>query len=216
MQNKVATAEQSVILVILPKPEEEPISGREVRNRFQHLLQVLQGETDNASAFADWISEKLKKGPISGPEAQNRFRHLLDVLQHEPVSRSAIADWLGQLHHGGSIERLGEKGHYRWRTKVGALRVHEWLREMLQAAHEPPQADEIPPPAGRQPVGDKFRRYREAKQRRGMRLLRIWVPDPRRPEFAAEAERQAELLRERPEEREALDFIEAAFDWPDP
>jgi hypothetical protein len=61
---------------------------------------------------------------------------------------------------------------------------------------------------------DKFKRYRESKRHKGMRLLRVWVPDPRRPEFAAEAARQAALLRGRAEEQEALDFIEAAFEWP--
>ena len=63
---------------------------------------------------------------------------------------------------------------------------------------------------------NKFQRYRDSKRAKGMRLLRVWVPDPRRPEFAKEAERQAKLLRGRKEEREALDFIEAAFDWPEP
>ena len=48
-----------------------------------------------------------------------------------------------------------------------------------------------------------------------MKLLRIWVPDTKRPEFAAEAARQAKLLRGRPEEAEALAFIEAAFAWPE-
>jgi hypothetical protein len=62
----------------------------------------------------------------------------------------------------------------------------------------------------------KFQRYRQAQSRKGMKLLRIWVPDPKRPEFAQEAERQGKLLRGRPEEREALDFIEAAFPWPEP
>ena len=62
----------------------------------------------------------------------------------------------------------------------------------------------------------KFQRYRREKRNRGMKLLRVWVPDPKRPEFAREAERQATLLRGRPEENEALDFIEAAFDWPEP
>jgi hypothetical protein len=61
----------------------------------------------------------------------------------------------------------------------------------------------------------KFQRYRRAQERRGMKLLRVWVPDPRRPEFAKEAERQAKLLRGRPEEREALEFIDAAMDWPE-
>jgi len=45
-----------------------------------------------------------------------------------------------------------------------------------------------------------------------MKLLRIWVPDPHASGFREEAERQANLLRGAPEEREALDFIEAAAD----
>jgi hypothetical protein len=62
----------------------------------------------------------------------------------------------------------------------------------------------------------KFQRYRRLQESRGMKLLRIWVPDPNRPEFAKEAERQAKLLRGRAEEKEALDFIESAFEWPEP
>lgn len=50
--------------------------------------------------------------------------------------------------------------------------------------------------------------------RRGMKLLRIWVPDPNRPEFAAEAKRQGLALRGRAEEAEAMGFIAAAFEWP--
>ncbi len=61
----------------------------------------------------------------------------------------------------------------------------------------------------------KFQRYRQQQQRRGMKQLRIWVPDPHRPEFAAEAERQGLLLRGRLEEAEALDFIAAATEWPE-
>ncbi|MBV9250109.1 MAG: DUF3018 family protein [Acetobacteraceae bacterium] len=45
-----------------------------------------------------------------------------------------------------------------------------------------------------------------------MRLLRIWVPESKAPGFDAEARRQAALLRGAAEEREALDFIEAAAD----
>ncbi len=44
-----------------------------------------------------------------------------------------------------------------------------------------------------------------------MKLVRIWVPDPRSPEFAAMAEREAAALRGAPDEQEALDFIEAAM-----
>lgn len=44
---------------------------------------------------------------------------------------------------------------------------------------------------------------------------RIWVPDPHRPELAAEAKRQGALLRGRPEEADAVDDIAAAVDWPE-
>jgi hypothetical protein len=73
-------------------------------------------------------------------------------------------------------------------------------------------------PRSKTAAGDgrsKFQRYRESKRAHGMRLLRVWVPDPRRPEFAREAERQARLLRGRSEEQDALNFIEAAFEWPE-
>ena len=62
----------------------------------------------------------------------------------------------------------------------------------------------------------KFQRYRQSRESKGMKLLRIWIPDPTRPEFAKEAERQAKLLRGRVEEKEALDFIESIFVWPEP
>lgn len=48
-----------------------------------------------------------------------------------------------------------------------------------------------------------------------MKQLRIWAPDPNRPDFAEEAKRQGPLLRGRPEEAEALDFIAAAMEWPE-
>ena len=61
----------------------------------------------------------------------------------------------------------------------------------------------------------KFQRYRQQQTRRGMKQLRIWVHDPNRPEFAAEARRQGLSLRGRTEEAGALGFIGAAFEWPE-
>ena len=59
---------------------------------------------------------------------------------------------------------------------------------------------------------DKFRRFRARQERRGMKLLRIWVTDPNAPGFAAELRRQGALLRGAPEEIEMLDFIAAIAD----
>lgn len=63
---------------------------------------------------------------------------------------------------------------------------------------------------------DKFQRDRRTQRSKSMKLLRVWVPDPAAPGFQAEARRQAVLLRDAPEEAEALRFIEAAAHWPEP
>ncbi len=62
---------------------------------------------------------------------------------------------------------------------------------------------------------NKFQRHRARRQANGMKLLRIWVPDPHAPGFRDQAEAQARLLRGAPEEQEALDFIESVADWND-
>lgn len=67
------------------------------------------------------------------------------------------------------------------------------------------------PRTARDDTRDKFQRYRAKRKAEGMKLLRIWVPDPRSPEVAALALREAESLRGAQDEQEALDFIEAAM-----
>lgn len=62
----------------------------------------------------------------------------------------------------------------------------------------------------------KFQRYRRSQRDKGMKLLRVWVPDPAAPSFQAEVLRQAALLRGAPEEAEALRFIEAVASWSEP
>ncbi|MCX7384022.1 MAG: DUF3018 family protein [Alphaproteobacteria bacterium] len=61
----------------------------------------------------------------------------------------------------------------------------------------------------------KFQRYRQNKQHKGMKLLRVWVPDPHHADFAAEALRQGKLLRGAPEEAETLEFLGLLADWPE-
>lgn len=61
----------------------------------------------------------------------------------------------------------------------------------------------------------EFRRFRQQRRRRGMKQVRLWVPAPHRPTFAAEAKRQGFSLRGRAEESEALGFIAAALEWPE-
>ena len=73
---------------------------------------------------------------------------------------------------------------------------------------------QMPRPAKRDEHPDRFARYRATKRTRGMKLLRIWVPDPNAPGFQEEAERQAALLQGAPEEVETMDFLEAVAAWP--
>ena len=57
---------------------------------------------------------------------------------------------------------------------------------------------------------ERTRKTRERHRRAGMRLLQIWVPDTRSPDFAAEAARQSRLIGEwdrSPEGRETMEWI---------
>ena len=60
---------------------------------------------------------------------------------------------------------------------------------------------------------DKLQRYRGSRRENGLKLIRLWVPDPRAPGFQDGAERQAATLRGAKEETEALEFIATAADW---
>ena len=70
------------------------------------------------------------------------------------------------------------------------------------------------PRTATQNTQSKFARYRASKKKKGLKLLRIWVPDVNAPGFTEEAARQAAILRGAAEEREILAFIDAAtMDW---
>jgi hypothetical protein len=68
---------------------------------------------------------------------------------------------------------------------------------------------------------DKFSRYRASKRSQGLKLVRLWVPDPDAPGFREEAKRQAALINAAPDAKEIMYFIEAAtadlnlepYDW---
>jgi len=84
--------------------------------------------------------------------------------------------------------------------------IDKVARNLKSAAmSEPKRADDL----------TKFQRCRLQQRHRAMKQLRIWAPDPNPPDFAEEAKRQGLLLRGRPEEAEALDFIAAAMEWPE-
>jgi len=61
----------------------------------------------------------------------------------------------------------------------------------------------------------RFQRFRARRKAQGMKELRLWVPDTRRPGFAKEMMRQLALIEESPEDGDTLTFIEHAADWSD-
>jgi Protein of unknown function (DUF3018) len=61
-------------------------------------------------------------------------------------------------------------------------------------------------------VAERVKLHRENLRRAGMRPVQIWVPDTRRPGFAEECRRQSLSLRDDPQERETLEWLEAAAD----
>lgn len=58
-------------------------------------------------------------------------------------------------------------------------------------------------------LAERVRKHREALRAAGFRPVQIWVPDVRRPGFAAECRRQSRLLRGDPAEAESLGWVAA-------
>lgn len=57
--------------------------------------------------------------------------------------------------------------------------------------------------------GNKFQKYRASKQRQGLKLVRLWLPDPKSANVRRRIRRQCLALSGTPADGEALDFIEA-------
>ena len=63
-------------------------------------------------------------------------------------------------------------------------------------------------------VRDRVGAHRRRMRERGYRLVQVWVPDVRSPEFAREAHRQATLLRDADRRSDDQDFVDAvSVDW---
>ena len=55
----------------------------------------------------------------------------------------------------------------------------------------------------------KVSAHRARMRAQGMRLLQIWVPDTRSPEFAREARRQSRAVARSPQEKDDIAFVES-------
>lgn len=56
-----------------------------------------------------------------------------------------------------------------------------------------------------------MRRYRERLRAQGLRPVQIWVPDVRSPAFRKAIRAQSRRAAWHPSEKEALDFLDAAY-----
>lgn len=61
-------------------------------------------------------------------------------------------------------------------------------------------------------VNARVQKHRDALRAAGLRPIQIWVPDTRRPGFAEECRRQSLIVRNDPQEKETMDWLEAAAD----
>ena len=84
-------------------------------------------------------------------------------------------------------------------------------RSTIQARKPKSGAKKVKPKTNRERVAT----HRAKMRAQGMRLIQIWVPDVRSPEFAAEARRQSLLLARDPRDKADQDFVEALIDWDD-
>ena len=71
-------------------------------------------------------------------------------------------------------------------------------------------------PAQRKATRKKVASHRARMRAQGMRLLQIWVPDTRSPEFAKEARRQSRAAARSPHAKEDQAFVDSiSWLWTD-
>jgi len=58
----------------------------------------------------------------------------------------------------------------------------------------------------------RVQRHRDKLRAAGLRPIQLWVPDTKNPAFIEECRRQSRLLKNDLQEKEAAEWIEAAFD----
>jgi len=61
-------------------------------------------------------------------------------------------------------------------------------------------------------VNARVQKHRDALRQAGLRLVQIWVPDTRRPDFAEECRRQSRLVAQADQgDTDLIDFMDAAL-----
>jgi hypothetical protein len=129
------------------------------------------------------------------------------------------------VSRAGGMENV--QSHYRLRvkpslsklhvTRIASMKRRSTRRRNAQARAKPVQrrsasrsAKTKSAPASSR---DKVRAYRKRMRARGMRLVTIWVPDVRSPEFVAEARRQCLLANSSPHAAQDQAWVDSMSDW---
>jgi hypothetical protein len=67
-------------------------------------------------------------------------------------------------------------------------------------------------PGGIMAVAERVQRHRDKCRNAGLRLVQIWIPDTKRPDFAAECKRQSgQVAQADMNDPAMLDFMDAAL-----
>jgi hypothetical protein len=83
------------------------------------------------------------------------------------------------------------------------------MRAKTAARKTKPKATRAAKVAQRSTSRDKVRAYRKRMRAKGLRLIQMWLPDTRAPEFAAEAHRASLAIANSPTEQEDQAFIDS-------
>jgi len=87
------------------------------------------------------------------------------------------------------------------------------MRAKAAARKTKPKASRAAKPTEARTSRDKVRAYRKRMRAKGLRLVQMWLPDTRTPEFAAEAHRQSLLANTSPFAAEDQAWVDSISDW---
>ena len=76
-----------------------------------------------------------------------------------------------------------------------------------------PAQDKAASELAKKAARERVRKHRQSLRDKGLRPIQIWVPDTRKPGFVEEARRQCLALKNDPQEKEIMDWIEQVADY---
>jgi hypothetical protein len=87
------------------------------------------------------------------------------------------------------------------------------MRARTAARKTKPRAPRAAKSAQTSTSRDKVRAYRGRMRAKGLRLVQMWLPDTRTPEFAVEARRESLLANTSPFAAEDQAWVDSISDW---